>query len=180
MSKITVFTARKVVTMDPGRPIAEAIAVMDGRVLSTGSIESMQPWLTRNEYVIDETLKDKVVLPGLIDPHTHFSVSSSYLALNYIGPIDSPGPDGTNPGLPTREAVTAKLRAVHESETDPSKPVIAWGLDPALQGGHLHRDELDEIFHGRPVWVISYAPHFVYLNQSMPRYNYLEMRISGG
>ncbi len=45
MSKITVFTARKVVTMDPGRPVGEAIAVMDGKVVSTGTLESMQPWL---------------------------------------------------------------------------------------------------------------------------------------
>jgi len=43
MSKITVFTARRVVTMDPGRPVAEAIAVMDGKVVSTGTIETMKP-----------------------------------------------------------------------------------------------------------------------------------------
>jgi predicted amidohydrolase YtcJ len=33
MGTITVFPARKVITMDPGRPVAEAIAVMDGKVL---------------------------------------------------------------------------------------------------------------------------------------------------
>ena len=43
MGTITVFPARKVVTMDPGRPVAEAVAVMDGKVLSTGSLRSMQP-----------------------------------------------------------------------------------------------------------------------------------------
>ena len=35
MNPITVFTARKVITMDPGRPAAEAVAVVDGKVLST-------------------------------------------------------------------------------------------------------------------------------------------------
>ena len=43
MGPITVFPARKVITMDPGRPLAEAIAVMDGKVLSTGSLTSMRP-----------------------------------------------------------------------------------------------------------------------------------------
>ncbi|MBK8065335.1 MAG: amidohydrolase [Betaproteobacteria bacterium] len=172
MSKITVYVARRVRTMDPGRPVAEAIAVMDGRVVSTGTLESMRPWLSRHEHVIDETLKDKIILPGLIDPHTHFTMSAGYLALHYIGPIESPGPNGINPALLTHEQVVAKLRSAHQEEKDPAKPLIAWGLDPAIQGGHLHLDELDGICKERPMWVISYAPHFVYVNSAA-------LRISG-
>jgi hypothetical protein len=166
MGKITVFRARKVVTMDPGRPLAEAIAVRDGRIVSTGTLESMRPWLSRHEHVIDDTLRDKVILPGLIDPHTHFGMSSGFMALHYVGPIESQGPHGMNPAIHTHEGVVAKLREVHRDEADARKPVIAWGLDPALQGGHLHRDELDAIAGERPIWVISYAPHFVYVNSA--------------
>ena len=164
MSKITVYLARRVRTMDPGRPVAQAVAVMDGRVLSTGTLESMQPWLSRHEHVIDRTLEDKVILPGLIDPHTHFSISAGYLALVYVGPIESPGPDGINQPVASIEGVLQKLREVHEAEPDRSKPLVAWGLDPAMQGGSLHRDMLDEISTERSIWVISYAPHFVYVN----------------
>lgn len=164
MSTITVFPARKVVTMDPGRPVAEAVAVMDGKVLSTGSLSSMQPWLSRHEHVIDSTLKDKIILPGLIDPHTHFALSSGLLAMLYVGPIESPSPAGINPAVRTREAVVATLRKADREEKDPTKPLVAWGLDPALQGGHLDRDELDGISRQRPIWVIAYAPHLVYLN----------------
>jgi predicted amidohydrolase YtcJ len=166
MGKITVFRARKVVTMDPGRPLAEAIAVRDGRIVSTGTLESMRPWLSRHEHVIDDTLRDKVILPGLIDPHTHFGMSSGFMALHYVGPIESQGPHGMNPAIHTHEGVVAKLREVHRDEADARNPVIAWGLDPALQGGHLHRDELDAIAGERPIWVISYAPHFVYVNSA--------------
>ena len=166
MTQITVFPARKVITMDPGRPFAEAIAVMDGKVLSTGTIESMQPWLSRNDYRIDDTLDDKVIMPGLIDPHTHFAMSSGFLSLHYIGPIESPGPEGMNSPLSTHADVCTKLRELHCAENDPAKPLIAWGLDPAMQGGHLHRDELDELVNDRPIWVISYAPHFVYTNSA--------------
>jgi predicted amidohydrolase YtcJ len=164
MSKITVYTARRVRTMDPGRPIARAVAVMDGRVLSTGTLESMQPWLSRHEHVIDHSLQDKVILPGLIDPHTHFSISAGYLALVYVGPIESPGPAGMNPAVASIDEMLRLLRRVHDSEPDRSKPLVAWGLDPALQGGHLHRDLLDAISTERPIWVIAYAPHFVYVN----------------
>ena len=166
MEKITVFRARKVVTMDPGRPVAEAIAVMGGRVLSTGTVASMKPWLARHEHTFDDTLAGKVVFPGLIDPHTHFGWSSGLMALVYVGPIESAGPRGMNPALHTHEQVVEKLREAHRAERDPRAPLIAWGLDPALQGGHLHRDELDGISRERPMWVISYAPHFVYVNSA--------------
>ena len=158
MSRSTVYTARRVRTMDPGRPIAQAVAVMDGKVLSTGTLESMQPWLTRHEHVIDRTLQDKVILPGLIDPHTHFSISAGYLALEYVGPIDSPGPQGVNPAVASVQEVLVALRRAHEREPDRAKPLVAWGLDPAVQGGHLDRDQLDAISTERPIWVIAYAP----------------------
>ena len=79
MVDITVYRARKVITMDPGRPFAECVAVRDGRIVSTGTIESMQPWLKRYSHTIDETFADKIIMPGFIDPHTHFALSSSYL-----------------------------------------------------------------------------------------------------
>ena len=164
MTPITVFRARKVITMDPGRPVAEAVAVADGRVVSTGTVSSMRPWLSRYEHEFDDTFADKIIMPGLIDPHTHMAMSSGYMALHYIGPIESPGPHGMNAALHTREDVLAKLREVERAETDPDKPLVIWGLDPALQGGHLDRDVLDTISTTRPMWVISYAPHFVYVN----------------
>ena len=166
MSKVTVYVARRVRTMDPGRPLAEAVAVMDGKVLSTGTLESMQPWLSRHEHVIDRTLQDKVILPGLIDPHTHFSISAGYLALVYVGPIESPGPSGLNPAVDSIDGILRTLQRVHDAEPDRAKPLVAWGLDPALQGGHLHRDLLDAISAERPIWVIAYAPHFVYVNSA--------------
>lgn len=171
MNHITVYKARKVITMDPGRPSAEAVAVVDGRVLSTGTILSMQPWLERYPHTIDETFKDHVIMPGLIDPHTHFLHSAGFMALHYIGPIESPGPDGINPPLTTRKAVIDKLKSIDASDSNPTAPMLVWGLDPAAQGGHLHRDELDTVSKVRPIFVISYAPHYSYLNSAALEYS---------
>ncbi|WP_031466567.1 amidohydrolase [Sciscionella sediminilitoris] len=165
---ITVYPARRIHTMDPGRPVATAIAVMDGRVLSTGTLESMRPWLDRHEYTIDDSLRDKVILPGFIDPHTHFAMSSGYLGVPYLGPLESPGLCCSNPGLPAREDVIGKLREL-DAETPAGEPIVAWGFDPAMQGGHLHRDELDAIVPERPLFVITYAPHVLYTNSAALR-----------
>lgn len=167
MDDIVVFVARQVITMDPGRPVASAVAVRGGRILSVGTLASMRPWLDRYSHTIDDTFADKVILPGLIDPHTHFGMSGSLLALNYVGPIDSPGPGGINPALPTRAAVFERLRALDRAIPEGGRPLFAWGFDPALQGGQLTCHELDQVSRTRPIWILSYAPHFVYANSAM-------------
>jgi predicted amidohydrolase YtcJ len=167
MTELTIYTAKRVRTMDAGRPVAEAVAVADGKVVSTGTLASMQPWFDKFEVVVDERFKDKVIFPGFIDPHTHFRVSGVFMGLNYIGPIDQQGPRGFNQGISTRAGVLAKLREVDASLSDPDEPILAWGLDPAVQGGQLHRDELDSISTTRPIWTVTYAPHVVVCNSPM-------------
>ncbi len=162
---ITVYTAKKIYTMDPGRAEADAIAVLDGKVLSTGTMESMQPWLSRYKYRVDDTLKDKIVMPGFIEPHTHFWMSAGFMGLSYIGPIASPNPAG-GMHAPARsyDEVIERLRQFDKDEKDPAKLIIAYGFDPAQQGGSLDRETLDKISTTRPIWVIAFAPHFVYAN----------------
>lgn len=150
--------------MEPGRPEAEAIAVLDGRVLSTGTLESMQPWLSQHDVRIDETLKDKVILPGFIEPHSHCWMSAGLLALNFIGPLQWPGPNGMNPPLGSFNDIIKHLNKLHQEEEDLTRPIIAWGYDRAKQGGAPDRDTLDKISRERPIFLISWAPHFVYLN----------------
>jgi hypothetical protein len=164
---ITVFPAAQIHTMDPGRPHASAVAVANGRIVSTGTIESMQPWLRRNTYEIDNRYADKIILPGFIDPHTHLRYSGVYMGLNYVGPIDSASPTGLRKGLPTRDAVCNQLRSLVSEHDDPSKPLTAWGYDPAVQEGHLDRDMLDAISDTIPLWVVAYAPHIIYVNSPM-------------
>ena len=66
---ITVFVAKKIVTMNPGWSIATAVAVRDGRVLSVGSLYDLNPWLDKAPQTIDRRFGDKVLCPGFIEPH---------------------------------------------------------------------------------------------------------------
>lgn len=163
---LTVYTAARIHTMDPGRPHAEAVAVKDGRIVSVGTLESMQPWLAREDHVIDERFADQVMFPGFIDPHTHLRISGVLMGLTYLGPLDQQGPNGFESGLPDRAAVLARLReALAQGPAD--RPVMAWGLDPAVQGGLLDRESLDALSTTRPIWVMTYAPHVVMVNSAM-------------
>ena len=59
-----------VVTMDPQRPRATAIAVDDFRIAAVGSDEEIRAWVGESTEVID--LKGRLVIPGFIEGHGHF------------------------------------------------------------------------------------------------------------
>ncbi|MGB9863118.1 MAG: amidohydrolase [Candidatus Saccharicenans sp.] len=65
-----VFLNGKIKTMDEHRPLAEALAITQNRILRVGATEEIKTLIGPETKVID--LKGKLVLPGFIDAHTHF------------------------------------------------------------------------------------------------------------
>ncbi|WGG59097.1 hypothetical protein [Brucella intermedia] len=65
---VTVYTARKIVTMDPGWPEATAVAVKDGKILSVGTLDDLKPWLDKYPHKIDKQFQNRVIYPGLSKP----------------------------------------------------------------------------------------------------------------
>jgi predicted amidohydrolase YtcJ len=59
-----------IVTMNPQRPRAEALAVREGRIVGVGSWEDVQPY-AEGVHTLD--MDGKTVLPGFIDSHAHFT-----------------------------------------------------------------------------------------------------------
>ena len=51
-----VYSAKKIITMNPARPFATHIAVKDGKVLGTGVLDELSKW---GEFKLDDTLKIK-------------------------------------------------------------------------------------------------------------------------
>jgi predicted amidohydrolase YtcJ len=51
--KIIIYTAKTIVTLNPGTPSAEAVAVMDGKILGAGTLDEVRGWITNRDYEID-------------------------------------------------------------------------------------------------------------------------------
>ncbi|MCA9556956.1 MAG: amidohydrolase family protein, partial [Myxococcales bacterium] len=64
-----VLIARRVVTLDPQRPAATALAVRDGRVVWVGEADAAVAHVGPRTQVLHRP--DAVVVPGLVDSHAH-------------------------------------------------------------------------------------------------------------
>lgn len=65
----TVFEGGAILTLDPACPIAEAIAVAQGRILACGTRHDLDPFIGPGTRRI--SLGGRFVMPGLIESHTH-------------------------------------------------------------------------------------------------------------
>ncbi|MEE4146563.1 MAG: amidohydrolase [Halieaceae bacterium] len=147
---LVVYTAKKIITMEPALPEATAVAVADGRIVAVGTLESLEPWLTVSDVTIDRRLQDKVLMPGFIDPHVHPSLPAVLTQFPFLAPDDWTLPTGEFPGATTPEAYKARLQALVAAHTDTRVPFIAWGYHP-LWHGEAYRQQLNDWFPDTPV-----------------------------
>jgi len=102
----TVYSARKIITMCPNRPVASHVAVRDGRIPGVGTLEELASW---GEFTLDEQFADKVLMPGLIEGHAH-TMEGTLWQNTYCGYFDRMDPDGTIwSGLKSIDAVLERL-----------------------------------------------------------------------
>ncbi|AOZ02554.1 amidohydrolase [Cupriavidus sp. USMAHM13] len=163
----TVFVARKILTMNPLQPSATHVAVRDGRVLAVGDAASVRGWGPAR---IDETFTDKILMPGMIEGHSHLLEGGMWKFV-YVGYYDRRGPDGRVwPGLTRLEDVVARLREAEAALDDPARPLLAWGFDPIHFGSaRMTVRELDQVSGERPVVVLHASVHLMNVNSAMLR-----------
>lgn len=170
--KITVFTARRIVTMDPGWPEGTAVAVKDGRILSVGTLADLEPWLKRFPHVIDERFKDKVIYPGFVEAHGHpvmGAIAVSRPPLSFF-PLRNPyGKDF--PGVRSPDDAIAALKGYVAAAKSPTETIMTWGYDVVAMGGRfLTREELDQISTTNPILVWDASEHYVFANSAAIAY----------
>ena len=56
---ITVFTAKKIITMNPSWPDGTAIAVREGLILEVGTLDTLAPWLAGKKLGVDYEIDDQ-------------------------------------------------------------------------------------------------------------------------
>jgi predicted amidohydrolase YtcJ len=163
----TIFTAKKIITMNPRQPIAQAVAVRDGRILGVGTVEELALW---GEYTLDTRLAENILMPGMVEGHCHLKEGAMWQWV-YLGWFDRKDPEGKVwPGLRSMQAVVdrlleadAKMRATGKADTD---PLCCWGFDPIYFGGErMTVEHLAPL--KRPLLITHANGHLMNVNQSV-------------
>ena len=90
---ITIYQASKILTIDPTMAEYEAVAVnIHGRIISVDTFNNLKDRFYNAE--INYEFKDKVIIPGLIDPHVHMTLGAMMYGLDFIPPWEMETPSG--------------------------------------------------------------------------------------
>ena len=171
---ITIFSASKIITMNPSQPQATHVAVRDGRILGAGSLDELRGW---GPHVLDTRFAEKVLMPGFVEGHAHLMAGALW-RYAYCGYFDVTDPDGrTWPGAGALDAVVARLTGAAASKAE--GPIVGWGLDPIYYGTErLTRVHLDQVSSTRMVGVMHASGHILAVNSAvLERVGYLRQGI---
>ncbi|MEJ5378154.1 MAG: amidohydrolase [bacterium] len=141
-------------TMDPNKPLAQALAVMFGKIAWVGSDQEAQALLGYAKEVMD--LEGRTVLPGFIDSHNHFCMTAFLRSQ-----VDCRATAGC---LRSNEVVEA-LRQRAE-KTPPGRWILGWGYASYLleDKKELTRKDLDRASTRHPICLVHVSVHGAVVN----------------
>ena len=172
MADITVFVARTVRTMERSLPVAQAVAVQDGRIVEVGTLQTMRPWLETRSHKVDDTFKDLCIMPGFVDPHLHPSMAAILLPMHFTTAVgwDLPWEDI---GPVTGEEEFRTRLADFDAGLPPDEPLFAFGHHP-IWHGPIDRRALNLISATRPIVVWHRGYHSLAVNSACLRWMELD------
>ncbi len=176
---VTIFTAKKFLTMDRSYPQVEAVAVAGKRIVAVGSLDQVKAALGDAECMIDGQFDSHVVLPGLIDQHLHPILAASTLASEVIAIEAWVLPDRTFPAARSAQEYLDRLHAANADLADADEWLFSWGYH-ALWHGPLDRALLDSVTATRPIAIWQRSCHEWYLNTAaLDRLGFTEEGMAG-
>lgn len=172
--RATIYVAKRIITMDPRRSRGEAVAVLGERILAVGTLEDLIHAAGEQPLPVDETFRDKVLVPGFIDPQVHPALAALAFNAEIVSIEDWPLPDGLRPAVRDRAGYLARLAEAEARITDAKAAMVTWGYHEGFHGP-LTRGDLDAISNKRPiiVWHRS-GREFILNGPAMERYGITE------
>lgn len=147
----TVLYNANIITVDPGKPRAQAIAISGDRIFAVGDNETIRRMATALTRQID--LSGKTITPGFIDAHSH-PASSGRQHLRNVD-CDLRSIKAIQEAIKTRASNTPKGQWVQGFKYDDTK---------TAEGRFVNRQDLDAAAPDHPVFIRHRGGHTGYVN----------------
>ena len=162
-SEVVIYPAKRVISMEKGKTEAPAVAISGKRIVGVGTVDELKRRVGTRTFRIDDTFKDKIVVPGFIDQHLHPVLGSLTLATEIIAPEDWVLPGRTVKAANSEAEYRSRLKQAEGQLKSSDEWLITWGYHN-LWHGKLNRAVLDQISATRPIIVWQRSCHEFYLN----------------
>lgn len=150
----------RVVTMDVGRPTAEALAVRDGRFIAVGSTAAIDGLRGKATEIYDA--RGMTIVPGFIDCHLHPEGETLLYEVLVGNPYEAE--------FVTIDSIVAKLKE-RAAKTASGQWVVGYFYDDTKvkDGRPLSRHDLDRVSTAHPVMVVHRGGHTAFVNSEALR-----------
>ena len=151
----TVYRNGVVLTVDDQKPMAEAVAVKEGKIIAVGSEAEVMDTAGGATKVVD--LQGRTMLPGFVDSHGHaYGIGLQATSANLLPP-----PDGTGSDIASLQELLNTWRSTNQGPLQKTGWIVGFGYDDAqlAEGRHPTRDDLDEVSTDLPVLIIHQSGH---------------------
>ena len=141
---ITVYSAKKIITMNPARPFASHLAVKDGRILGTGNLDELEKG---GDYRLRATGRDRFNQPVIASTNFTISDQSDQVKLRIFA-------ETTQIKLGQSETIGIHSRLEHRND-NPSLALITF------EGDRIISYQVMELKHGEnPITIQARQEHF--------------------
>ncbi|MFQ5758851.1 MAG: amidohydrolase [Candidatus Bathyarchaeia archaeon] len=140
-----------IITINPSKPQAQAVAIKNKRIIKVGTNREIKPLTKKSTKVID--LKGKTVLPGFIDTHIHMAGFGKTLTEVNLR------------GVQSIKEMQEKLKKRVE-ETREGEWILGrgWDQDRLREKRYPTRWDLDEVSPNNPVVLTRVCGHLCVVN----------------
>jgi predicted amidohydrolase YtcJ len=164
-----IFFGGTIITMDDNNPSAEAVGIIDAKIISVGNLEEVKNSIEKPYTLID--LEGKTLLPGFIDSHMHpilLTYYSLHLDLSNVKSLKE----------------LQKILRNSAQNTPKSEFIIGFKLNEEIFDNPIlpTRYDLDEVCPDHPVFILRYDEHIGVVNSVMLKRAKIDtkMKIPGG